>query len=134
MQSDLTPREKIDKNKKKIMRKLLIQIISILPLITCWKPLVSHPTSFTVHQTFPALGSETELSKKASNELFSHDTSVDHLFDSFNTKTNDFSVESPVSALKINDGRFLSAKALHFNSNSFNGNFYDVSKVYNAFW
>lgn len=109
------------------MKRLLIQLIAILPVINCWSPIVTHPASYSVQHSYPSLGSETEILKKSSNELFSHDTSVDHLFESFHAKSNDYHVESPVSALKLNDGRFLSAKALHFSSNSFNGNFYDVS-------
>lgn len=112
------------------MKRLLVQLIAILPVINCWTPLSSHSASYSVQHTYPSLGSETEILKKSSNELFSHDTSVDHLFESFHAKSNDYNVESPVSALNVNDGRYSSAKALHFSSNSFNGNFYDVSN----FW
>lgn len=111
------------------MRKVLLQIVSILPLINCWKPIVSHQASYSVEHSYPSIGSEPEIAKKSSNELYSHDTSLDHLFESFNTKTNDFTAESPVSALRVNDGRFLSAKALQFHTNSFNGIYYDVSKM-----
>lgn len=102
------------------MKKILISLISILSIATCWKP-IEHPAAFTVHQTFHA--NEPVLSRKSSNEIFNSD-SVDSLLDSFH-KTG-YSSDNSESALGINDGR--SSKALHFESNKFNGIFHDVSR------
>ncbi|KAG5682510.1 hypothetical protein PVAND_011859 [Polypedilum vanderplanki] len=117
------------------MKKILIQFISILPLINCWKPLTSHPSSFSVHQTYPAIGSELDIARKSANEIVYNsngDTIADSsIVDSFHK--NDFHDES-VSALRINDGRFLSAKALLFDSfNNFNGIFHEDTCAFNKF-
>ncbi|XP_070499930.1 uncharacterized protein b6 [Chironomus tepperi] len=77
------------------MKRLLVNLIAILPVINCWTPLASHTASYTVQHSYPSLGSETEILKKSSNEIYSHDTSVDHLFESFHAKSNGYNVESP---------------------------------------
>lgn len=112
------------------MRKLLIFVALLVPIIDCWKPISGHPSAFSISQSYPALGSETasSITRKSSNELLSSD-SVESILDSFHKDDYSHShhVED-VSALRhLNNGRISSAKALHFERNIFNGNFHEVS-------
>lgn len=103
------------------MRKFsLALVILLVPTISCWKPIPSHPSAFSVSQSYPA-----SITRKSSNELLNSDT-VDIYVDSFH-KDDYIHSHQDVSALRhLNDGR--KSKALHFESSIFNGIFHDVSR------
>lgn len=110
------------------MRKFTLALVTLLvPTISCWKPIHSHPSAFSVSQSYPPLDSEaSSITRKSSNELYNSDN-VDIYVDSFH-KDDHFQSHQDVSALRhLNDGR--NSKALHFESSIFNGNFHDVSKA-----
>jgi len=98
------------------MKGHLLVVLACLPcLISGWKP-ISHPAAFTVHQTFPALGSEPTNLRKASNEVIQSD-SVDGLLASFNH--NEFGDDASASSL---DDYGSEGRIVNFGSdNKFNG-------------
>jgi hypothetical protein len=110
------------------MRNILIQLVAVLPLISCWKPLTSHPSAFSVHQSYPASGGGGNIARKSANELvYGSDTIADSsIVDSFHK--NDFRDE-PVSVQRFNNAGFFNPKALHFDSfNNFHGYIHEVSR------
>ena len=99
----------------------------LVPSISCWKPIPSHPTAFSISQSYPSFGNEASITRKSSNELLSSDTS-DFYVDSFH-KDNFAQSHEDVSAFRhVNDGR--NSKSFQFENNIFNGIYHDVSKAF----
>lgn len=112
------------------MRKFSLALVALIaPYISCWKPIPSHPSAFSVSQSYPPIGGESTIARKSSNELLNSDT-VDIYVDSFH-KDDYIHSHQDVSVLKhLKDGR--SSQSLRFESNIFNGIFHDVSKAFSS--
>lgn len=108
------------------MRKFSLALVTLLvPTISCWKPIHSHPSAFSVSQSYPPLSETSSITRKSSNELLNSDN-VDIYVDSFH-KDDYIHSHQDVSAFRhLNDGR--NSKALHFESSIFNGIFHEVSR------